>query len=127
MAQPARTSVLSRDTNETKIFISLSLDGGALPESSDVKNGSLSADKAEDKKVHALQSSRSQNIEIDTGIGFLDHMLHALAKHAGWSLKIVAKGDLHSTPYAHFTIQVAVLMQCFVIQLMITTQLKTHS
>jgi imidazoleglycerol-phosphate dehydratase len=127
MAQLARTSIFSRDTNETKIFVSLSLDGGRLPESADVKNGSLSSDKAEDKKVHAMQSSKSQNIEIDTGIGFLDHMLHALAKHAGWSLKIVAKGDLHSMPYAHFTIQVAVLMQCFAIQLMITTQLKTHS
>jgi imidazoleglycerol phosphate dehydratase HisB len=27
----------------------------------------------------------------------LDHMLHALAKHAGWSLRIRCKGDLHST------------------------------
>jgi imidazoleglycerol-phosphate dehydratase len=26
----------------------------------------------------------------------LDHMLHALAKHAGWSLALNCKGDLHS-------------------------------
>lgn len=31
---------------------------------------------------------------IDTGIGFLDHMLHALAKHARWDLVLRCKGDL---------------------------------
>jgi imidazoleglycerol-phosphate dehydratase len=30
----------------------------------------------------------------------LDHMLHALAKHAGWSLALICEGDLHSeTPH----------------------------
>ncbi|TPX34723.1 imidazoleglycerol-phosphate dehydratase [Synchytrium microbalum] len=37
----------------------------------------------------------NQVIDVDTGIGFLDHMLHALAKHARWSLSIKCKGDLH--------------------------------
>lgn len=32
--------------------------------------------------------------EIDTGIGFLDHMLGLLAKHGLFDLKIKAKGDL---------------------------------
>ncbi|NHO31939.1 imidazoleglycerol-phosphate dehydratase HisB [Acetobacter fallax] len=32
---------------------------------------------------------------IDTGIGFFDHMLTALAKHGMLDLDIVAKGDLH--------------------------------
>ncbi|MFH0776484.1 MAG: imidazoleglycerol-phosphate dehydratase HisB [Patescibacteria group bacterium] len=32
--------------------------------------------------------------KIQTGIGFLDHMLTALAKHASFDLKIAAKGDL---------------------------------
>ncbi|KAI8906403.1 Imidazoleglycerol-phosphate dehydratase-domain-containing protein [Gorgonomyces haynaldii] len=36
-----------------------------------------------------------QKIEISTGIGFLDHMIHALAKHSKWSLNLVCKGDLH--------------------------------
>ena len=36
-----------------------------------------------------------QEIEINTGIGFLDHMLHALAKHGGWSLQLQCKGDLY--------------------------------
>lgn len=33
--------------------------------------------------------------EIATGIGFLDHMLDALARHARFDLKVKAVGDLH--------------------------------
>jgi imidazoleglycerol-phosphate dehydratase len=33
--------------------------------------------------------------DIDTGVGFLDHMLHALARHARFDLTVRAKGDLH--------------------------------
>lgn len=33
--------------------------------------------------------------EIDTGIGFFDHMLTALACHANFDLKVKAVGDLH--------------------------------
>lgn len=33
--------------------------------------------------------------QIDTGIGFFDHMLTALARHAGWDLSVQAQGDLH--------------------------------
>ena len=32
--------------------------------------------------------------EIATGIGFLDHMLTALAKHGGFDLKLTAEGDI---------------------------------
>lgn len=45
---------------------------------------------------HATQFTPTQQITISTGIGFLDHMLHALAKHGGWSLAVRAKGDLYS-------------------------------
>ena len=34
------------------------------------------------------------NVDIDTGIGFFDHMLTALAVHAGFDLTISCKGDL---------------------------------
>ncbi|MCX8012890.1 MAG: imidazoleglycerol-phosphate dehydratase HisB [Rectinema sp.] len=34
------------------------------------------------------------NIEIHTGIGFLDHMLTQLAFHAGWSLTLTCQGDI---------------------------------
>lgn len=37
----------------------------------------------------------SGKIEIETGIGFLDHMLTALAFHSGIDLKLKCVGDLH--------------------------------
>ncbi|KAI4727632.1 imidazole glycerol phosphate dehydratase [Aureobasidium sp. EXF-10728] len=82
-----RSAVINRDTNETKIQLALNLDGGSLEEIASADNG---ADKS-----HAAQASKSQTIDIDTGIGFLDHMIHALAKHSGWSLKLRCRGDLH--------------------------------
>ena len=33
--------------------------------------------------------------KIDTGIGFLDHMLEQLSKHSSIDLKVKAKGDTH--------------------------------
>lgn len=42
-----------------------------------------------------LKVNGSQKVDIDTGIGFLDHMLDQLASHARWDLSIHVKGDLH--------------------------------
>ncbi len=33
--------------------------------------------------------------EIDTGVGFFDHMLHHIARHGVMDLKVSCKGDLH--------------------------------
>ena len=41
-----------------------------------------------------LNVDGQRDIEIATGLGFFDHMLNALAFHAKWDLKLVAKGDL---------------------------------
>lgn len=87
MADRIRSATINRDTNETKIQLSLNLDGGLLEDATGT---------AEGDKSHAAQKSKSQEIDIDTGIGFLDHMLHALSKHAGWSLRLRCRGDLHS-------------------------------
>ncbi len=35
-----------------------------------------------------------QQLKIDTGLPFFDHMLTQLALHAGWDLTLCAKGDL---------------------------------
>jgi imidazoleglycerol-phosphate dehydratase len=93
--EPSKTAVsrwaaLARDTNETKIQLAINLDGGDFPPNTDA---SLQETESEG---HASQSSKSQIIKVNTGIGFLDHMLHALAKHSGWSLALNCKGDLHS-------------------------------
>lgn len=63
---PKRESQISRKTNETDIKLHIDLDPQPL----------------------------LQSIQINTGIGFLDHMLHALAKHAKWNLTVDCKGDL---------------------------------
>lgn len=90
---PVRSAALSRDTNETKIQLAINLDGGSFPDNTDKKL----LEKLEKGEGHASENSKSQIISINTGIGFLDHMLHALAKHAGWSLAVECKGDLYST------------------------------
>lgn len=102
-ALPRRVAALNRITNETKIQVSLSLDGGVLPafESSPHFESTFTPPKEYPdlaiplpKSHHATQITATQQIAIDTGIGFLDHMLHALSKHAGWSMAVRAKGDL---------------------------------
>ena len=42
-----------------------------------------------------LNLDGSGKIQIETGIGFLDHMLTALAFHSGMDLKLKCVGDLH--------------------------------
>ncbi|MCJ1416238.1 imidazoleglycerol-phosphate dehydratase [Xylographa parallela] len=111
---PARTAFIERNTKETKIQVSLSLDGGALdllPSSTHFPSAPSSSTSSlahaasplslphipeQTDETHASQTSPSQQIWIWTGIGFLDHMLHALAKHAGWSLRLRSRGDLAS-------------------------------
>ena len=90
-----RSAALARDTNETKIRLAINLDGGAFPSSTDSKL----LEQANDGEGHATQASQSQTIAINSGIGFLDHMLHTLAKHAGWSLALNCTGDLYSTTF----------------------------
>lgn len=41
-----------------------------------------------------LNVKGQQNVKIDTGIAFLDHMLQQLAIHARWDLSIEVAGDL---------------------------------
>ena len=40
-----------------------------------------------------LELDGSGRAEIDTGVGFLDHMLELLAVHAGFDLSVSCKGD----------------------------------
>lgn len=67
-----RTETLSRQTNETDISLTLSLDGSGI-------------------------------CQVDTGIGFFDHMLTALTKHGLFDLSVTCKGDLEVD--AHHTVE----------------------
>lgn len=50
--------------------------------------------------------------EVATGVGFLDHMLTALARHAMFDMVVEAKGDLH-IDFHHTTEDVGIVLgQC---------------
>lgn len=62
--------------------------------SSDMRNAQLSRTTNETTvRVH-LDIDGLGTGEIDTGIGFLDHMLELLARHGGLDLTVAAQGDL---------------------------------
>ncbi|KAL9128222.1 MAG: hypothetical protein Q9217_003068 [Psora testacea] len=96
----SRTALINRITNETKIQVSLSLDGGPLdllPDGAEFSPEKVKPNAPIPEQTathHASQITDIQHIWIWTGIGFLDHMLHAWAKHAGWSLRVRCRGDL---------------------------------
>ena len=47
--------------------------------------------------------------EIDTGCGFLDHMLELFAKHARYDLTVKCKGDIH-VDYHHTTEDIGIAL-----------------
>ena len=66
-----REAKIERKTKETKIEVSVNLDGTGV-------------------------------YDVNTGIGFLDHMLEQLSRHSLMDLSVLAKGDLH-IDYHHTT------------------------
>ena len=59
------------------------------------RKGEIVRDTKETKIRVAVDLDGTGVCRIDTGIGFFDHMLEALGRHAGFDLEIEAKGDLH--------------------------------
>lgn len=43
----------------------------------------------------AINLDGAGQAKISTGVGFFDHMLHLLARHAAFDLEVEARGDLH--------------------------------
>lgn len=59
------------------------------------RSASLSRATAETDIRLSLALDGTGRAEVATGIGFLDHMLTALARHALFDLAVAVKGDLH--------------------------------
>ncbi len=58
------------------------------------RTGELSRKTRETEIQMSIDLDGKGNGDIQTGIGFFDHMLETLARHSGIDLKIQAKGDL---------------------------------
>ena len=59
------------------------------------RRAEVARETAETSIRAALDLDGTGTAEVATGIGFLDHMLTALARHALFDLTLRAKGDLH--------------------------------
>lgn len=57
------------------------------------RNASISRETKE-TRIKAALCLDGGGVEVSTGIGFFDHMLHALAFYAGFGLELTAAGDL---------------------------------
>jgi len=76
------------------------------PDPNDLGSGrtaQISRETRETKIALRLDVDGSGRAEVSTGVGFLDHMLESLARHARFDLTIAASGDLHVD--AHHTVE----------------------
>ena len=73
-----RQSTLERQTGETKISVTINLDGQGI-------------------------------YQVDTGNGFLDHMVNQLARHGLFDINLQAQGDVH-VGWHHLVEDTAILM-----------------
>ena len=49
----------------------------------------------ETKVLVEIDLDGSGKADIETGVGFYDHMLHQIARHGGFDLTVHTVGDLH--------------------------------
>ena len=76
------------------------------------RRAEISRETSETAITVALGLDGEGRADIATGIGFLDHMLTAFARHGLFDLKVRAKGDLH-IDFHHTTEDVGIVIgQC---------------
>ena len=51
--------------------------------------------ETKETSIQARLNLGGGEVRVDTGIGFLDHMLHAMAFYAGFGLDLTGRGDLN--------------------------------
>ena len=59
------------------------------------RKSSISRKTTETEIALALNVDGSGKYSVDTGIGFLNHMLELFTRHGGFDMTLKAKGDLH--------------------------------
>ncbi|WP_395319827.1 imidazoleglycerol-phosphate dehydratase HisB [Fructilactobacillus frigidiflavus] len=74
-----------------------------------MRTAQLTRNTAETQISVAINLDQQTGIEIDTGIGFLDHMLTLFAKHGRFGLQIKANGDLEVDAH-HTTEDIGILL-----------------
>lgn len=74
-----------------------------MSEAIPVRQSSLSRETGETSITLSLNLDGSGIIHADTGVAFLDHMLHAWGKHARLDLEVTASGDAAMDP--HHTVE----------------------
>ena len=74
-----------------------------------MRTAALTRTTSETEVALELDIDGTGQAEIDTGIGFLDHMLTALARHAQFDLRIKATGDLEIDAH-HTTEDVGIVL-----------------
>lgn len=68
-----------------------------------MRKGQITRETLETKVQIEINLDGSGQASINTGVGFLDHMLNLLAKHAFLDLRVEAKGDLEVD--SHHTVE----------------------
>ena len=67
------------------------------------RSARIDRETKESKVVVELDLDGTGRADVSTGVGFYDHMLSSLARHALWDLTVQAEGDLHVD--AHHTVE----------------------
>ena len=86
-AAAAAAAAASSSSSETK------RDGGAAAGTSGTRSATVSRSTKETEITCTLCVDGSGKSDVKTGVGFFDHMLEALTKHARWDLTLHCKGD----------------------------------
>ena len=111
----ANSYVIGDRASDVQLAINLGAKAIRIAEETDVRAALTSTDwdaiyrhlKGQDRTARVQRTTRETDIlielnldghsqsDIDTGLGFLDHMLEQLSRHGSYDLTIRTKGDLH--------------------------------
>ncbi len=96
---PARVRVGTPEQND----LVLAAMGVPVPPRPPARRAEFARDTKETRIVATVDLGRAEPVHVATGIGFYDHMIEQVARHAGFSCTLACEGDLHIE--AHHTIE----------------------